>query len=147
MKSSIENEVAGACGGQRKKRFPSRWSLRHLIYSSPILNRRRSQNNASGSSSKSHRNHIGKSGSNLIYALRVSFRYFICNFNRFFSCFITISHLFRSLLLIFWSCRNNSHFHLLNCHNGVNRTVRFSNIGDHCNGRLWATPTKDMLFE
>lgn len=45
--------AGGGSGGQRKKRFPSRWSLRHLIYSSPILNRRRSQN-ASGPS-KSHK--------------------------------------------------------------------------------------------
>ncbi|CAH1959546.1 unnamed protein product [Acanthoscelides obtectus] len=29
----------------RKKRFPGRWSLRHLIYSSPILNRRRNSQN------------------------------------------------------------------------------------------------------
>ncbi|KAG5891157.1 hypothetical protein JTB14_000545 [Gonioctena quinquepunctata] len=54
MRSSIENDAAPCVAGQRKKRFPSRWSLRHLIYSSPILNRRRSQN-ASGSS-KSHSN-------------------------------------------------------------------------------------------
>ncbi|VEN35448.1 unnamed protein product [Callosobruchus maculatus] len=35
----------------RKKRFPGRWSLRHLIYSSPILNRRRSSQNVQLASS------------------------------------------------------------------------------------------------
>ncbi|XP_056644385.1 E3 ubiquitin-protein ligase RNF19A-like [Diorhabda sublineata] len=44
MKSSTENDVTPCvAAGQRKKRFPGRWSLRHLIYSSPILNRRRGQ--------------------------------------------------------------------------------------------------------
>lgn len=52
MRSSLENDVPPCVAGQRKKRFP-RWSLRHLIYSSPILNRRRSQN--SSGSSKSHK--------------------------------------------------------------------------------------------
>ncbi|XP_044262948.1 E3 ubiquitin-protein ligase RNF19A-like [Tribolium madens] len=58
MRSSLDSDVASCVAGQRKKRFASRWSLRHLIYSSPILNRRRSQN--SSGSSKSHRNHNGK---------------------------------------------------------------------------------------
>jgi E3 ubiquitin-protein ligase RNF19A len=58
MRSSLESDVTPCVAGQRKKRFASRWSLRHLIYSSPILNRRRSQN--SSGSSKSHRNHGGK---------------------------------------------------------------------------------------
>ncbi|XP_074034112.1 E3 ubiquitin-protein ligase RNF19A isoform X2 [Leptinotarsa decemlineata] len=49
MRSSIENDVTPCVAGQRKKRFSSRWSLRHFIYSSPILNRRRTQN-ASGPS-------------------------------------------------------------------------------------------------
>ncbi|XP_028152708.1 E3 ubiquitin-protein ligase RNF19A-like [Diabrotica virgifera virgifera] len=58
MRGSIENDVTPCVAGQRKKRFPGRWSLRHLIYSSPILNRRRAQN-ASGPS-KSHTKREGK---------------------------------------------------------------------------------------
>lgn len=66
MRSSLDNDVPPCVAGQRKKRFPSRWSLRHLIYSSPILNRRRSQN--SSGSSKSHKKDVkevpdGKVGS------------------------------------------------------------------------------------
>ncbi|CAH0552562.1 unnamed protein product [Brassicogethes aeneus] len=55
MRSSIEGEepphscAVPSAPGSRKKRFPTRWSLRHLIYSSPILNRRRNQS-ASGPS-------------------------------------------------------------------------------------------------
>lgn len=52
--SSTTSTTTGAGSGTRKKRFPSRWSLRQLIYSSPILNRRRSQ--TSSGSSKSQRN-------------------------------------------------------------------------------------------
>lgn len=67
MRSSLDSnsDVAPCVAGQRKnKRFPSRWSIRHLIYSSPILNRRRSQNSSS-SSSKSHKNNGKDAGDGL----------------------------------------------------------------------------------
>ncbi|XP_050295942.1 E3 ubiquitin-protein ligase RNF19A-like [Anthonomus grandis grandis] len=58
MRSSVDNGEAGAAGlspcvsAQRnKKRFPGRWSLRQLIYSSP-LSRRRSSGSGGGTSTK-----------------------------------------------------------------------------------------------
>ncbi|XP_060523951.1 E3 ubiquitin-protein ligase RNF19A-like [Cylas formicarius] len=68
MRSSLDStESGGSSGlppciaGQRKKRFPSRWSLRHLIYSSPLARRRSS--NGGGSSKvpkKGDANYSGK---------------------------------------------------------------------------------------
>lgn len=42
--TSDGSDVTPCVAGQRKKRFPGRWSLRQLIFSSPLLNRRRGQN-------------------------------------------------------------------------------------------------------
>ncbi|KAL3278117.1 hypothetical protein HHI36_013462 [Cryptolaemus montrouzieri] len=53
MRSSFDSDVTPCVAGQRKKRFPGRWSIRQLIYSSPLLNRRR--NHSSGASSKASR--------------------------------------------------------------------------------------------
>ncbi|XP_066150250.1 E3 ubiquitin-protein ligase RNF19A-like isoform X1 [Euwallacea fornicatus] len=61
MRGSLDNGDAGAAGlspcvgAQRnKKRFPGRWSLRQLIYSSP-LTRRRSSGSGVGTSTKVYR--------------------------------------------------------------------------------------------
>ncbi|XP_045465659.1 E3 ubiquitin-protein ligase RNF19A-like isoform X1 [Harmonia axyridis] len=55
MKNSLEKDATPCVAGQRKKRFPGRWSIRQLIYSSPLLNRRRNQGN--GSTPKPSRSH------------------------------------------------------------------------------------------
>ncbi|KAK9884574.1 hypothetical protein WA026_007417 [Henosepilachna vigintioctopunctata] len=55
MRTSFDSDVTPCVAGQRKKRFPTRWSLRQLIYSSPLLNRRRNHNGpASSKSSKNY---------------------------------------------------------------------------------------------
>nr|XP_022919326.1 E3 ubiquitin-protein ligase RNF19A-like [Onthophagus taurus]XP_022919327.1 E3 ubiquitin-protein ligase RNF19A-like [Onthophagus taurus] len=51
MRNSIETDVAPCVASQRKKGFSSRFSLRRLIYASPILGQRR-QHRSSSSSSK-----------------------------------------------------------------------------------------------
>lgn len=59
MRGSLDNGDGGATGlspcvtGQRKKRFPGRWSLRQLIYSSPLTRRRSS--GSGGGTSKAYR--------------------------------------------------------------------------------------------
>lgn len=64
MRSSLDNGDVGPCvGGQRKKGLSSRFSLRRLICSSPILGRRQRINSTSGSS-KTHK------GNSLILSLK-----------------------------------------------------------------------------
>lgn len=50
MRSSLDGDVATCMASQRKKGFSARLSLRRIIYSSPILGRRRSSNTTSSTS-------------------------------------------------------------------------------------------------
>lgn len=61
MRGSLDSGDGGAAGlspcvsaPRNKKRFPGRWSIRHLIYSSPLA-RRRSSGSGVGTSTKVYR--------------------------------------------------------------------------------------------